>query len=132
MRQAGHFRRPRRRPAAAFGGAFHCLSGAKQAILWAWPPLLKKPAAAGSASRPTAAVVLLAVEGLLWLSERFHWLPKGWPVVIAIGAVGALLLLMSVSFAAALLFHWRFQYGILSLLVLTVAVALPCAGWRQT
>ncbi len=76
-------------------------------------------------------VVLLAVEGLLWLSERFHRLPKGWPAVIAIGAVGAFLLLMFLWFAAALLFRWRFQFSILSMLVLTVAVALPCA-WLET
>jgi hypothetical protein len=28
--------------------------------------------------------VLLAVEGLPWLSEQFRWLPKGWPVLITI------------------------------------------------
>ena len=75
--------------------------------------------------------VLLAVEGLLWLSERFQWMSKGWPVVTAIAAVGIFLLLMLLWFLLALLLRWRFQFSILSLFVLTVAVALPC-GWLET
>ena len=30
-------------------------------------------------------LVLLAVEGVLWLSEGFHWMSKGWPVVMPWG-----------------------------------------------
>ena len=37
-------------------------------------------------------LLLLAVEGLLWLSERFCWFPfnqhKGWTVLIAVASVG--------------------------------------------
>jgi hypothetical protein len=76
-------------------------------------------------------VVLLTVEGFLWLSEWLQWTSKGWPVLIAVAAVGAFLLVMLGWFVLALLFHWRFQFSILSLLVLTVAVALPC-GWLAT
>ena len=79
--------------------------------------------------------VLLAVEGFLWLSRAIPVVRlnqhKGWPVVIAIGAVGAFLLVMFLWFLAALVFRWRFQFSILSLLVLTVAVALPFA-WLAT
>ncbi len=79
--------------------------------------------------------VLLAIEGFLWLSERFRWFAftqhKGWTVLIAVGAVGMFLLLMFLWFLAALIFRWRFQFSILSLFVLTVVVALPC-GWLKT
>ena len=75
--------------------------------------------------------LLLAVEGLLWLSEHFHWMSKGWPVVTAIGTVAVFFVLMFLWFLAALVFRLRFQFSILSLLVLPVAVALPC-GWLAT
>ena len=75
--------------------------------------------------------VLLAVEGFLWLSERFQWMSKGWPVVVAVAAVATFFLLMLLWFLAALAFKWRFQFSILSLLVLVVAVALPFA-WLAT
>ena len=70
---------------------------------------------------------LLAVEGLLFVLQWFCWLPKGWPVLIAIAAVAVVMLLMFLWFAVALVFPWQFQFSIRSLLVLTVAVALPCS-----
>ena len=74
---------------------------------------------------------LLVVEGLLWLSERYTWFAfnqhKGWTVLIAVAAVGVAFLLMLLWFIASLLFRWRFQFSIRSLLVLTVAVAIPCS-----
>jgi hypothetical protein len=74
---------------------------------------------------------LLAVEGLLWLSERFQWLAfnekKGYTVLIAVASVGAAMLLMLFWLVASLLFRWRFQFSIRSLLVLVVAVAVPCS-----
>jgi hypothetical protein len=75
-------------------------------------------------------VTLLAVEGLLWLSNRLGWPPwhKGYAVLTAVAAVAVMLLLMLLWFGVAVLFHRRFQFGIRSLLVLTVAVALPF-GW---
>ncbi|MGD0898407.1 MAG: hypothetical protein ABR915_11265 [Thermoguttaceae bacterium] len=84
--------------------------------------------------RPTpdrAVIGLLALEGLLSLSERFRWFPfnahKGWTVLICVASVSAWVLLMLGWFAAALVFRWRFQFSIRSLLLLTVAVALPCS-----
>jgi hypothetical protein len=70
---------------------------------------------------------LLAVECLLWASERFRWFPKGWAVLIALATVGVAMLLMLVSFVLALVFRWRFQFSVRSLLVLVLAVALPCS-----
>ena len=76
-------------------------------------------------------VALLAVEGLLWLSERFHWFPfdehKGYAVLICLATVGAAFLLMSLWFLAALVFRLRFQFSIRSLLALTVVVAAACS-----
>ena len=76
---------------------------------------------------------LLVAECLLWLSERFRWFSfnthKGWTVLIVVAFVGLALLLMLLWFAAALVFRWRFQFSIRSLLVLTVAVAIPCSWY---
>jgi hypothetical protein len=71
--------------------------------------------------------VLPAVEGLLFLWEHFFRLPKGWPVLIAIAAAAMVMLMSFLWFAVALLFRWRFQFSIRSLLILTVAVAIPCS-----
>ncbi len=72
-------------------------------------------------------LALLAVEFLLFLSQWFRWLPKGWPVLIAVAAVGVVMLGMLVWLAAALIFRWRFQFSIRSLLVMAVVVAVPCS-----
>ena len=80
---------------------------------------------------------LLVVEGLLFLSERFHWFAfnehKGWTVLIAVASVSLAMLLMLLWFAASLLFRWRFQFSIRSLLVLTLVVAMPCSwlSWKM-
>ena len=73
----------------------------------------------------------LAATGLLFLSEHWRWFPfnekKGWTVLLAVAAVGAVLGVMLLWWLVALAFRWRFQVGISTLLVLTVAVALPCS-----
>ena len=73
----------------------------------------------------------LVVEGLLWLSEQYRWFRfnehKGWTVLIAVAVVGVTILLMLLWFTVALLFRRRFQFGIRSLLVLVVVVAVPCS-----
>ena len=74
---------------------------------------------------------LLVVEGLLWLSERFGWFAfnshKGWTVLICVAVVGGAMLLMLLWFIVALVFRWRFQFSLRSLLVLTLAVAVSCS-----
>lgn len=75
---------------------------------------------------------LLLVIGLLWLSERFQWFAfnhrKGWTVLIAVATVGAAALVMVLLWAVALVFHWRFQFGIRSLLVFCLVCSIA-AGW---
>jgi hypothetical protein len=65
---------------------------------------------------------LLALEAFLPLSARLHWIAKGWTVLIALLAAGV---------AVCAMLPWylrhRSQLGTRSLLVLAVAVALPCA-----
>ncbi len=74
---------------------------------------------------------LLALEGFLWLSERYRWFPfnehKGWTVLICLATVGTAFVLTFLWFLAAFVVRWRFQFSILSLLTLTVVVAAGCS-----
>lgn len=74
-------------------------------------------------------IISLLVEGILMMSDRFQWFAfnkhEGWTVLIAVAAVGFFLLGMLLWFAVACLFRWRFQFSIRSLLILTIAVAIP-------
>ena len=74
-------------------------------------------------------LALLAVEVLLWLSERFGWLGwhKGYAVLTGVAAVGVAMLVMLGWFGVALVFRRQFQFSIRTLLVLVVVVALPCS-----
>jgi len=80
---------------------------------------------------------LLAVEVFLLLSERFQWFAfnekKGYTVLIAVAAVCVVVALMLVWLVVSLLFRWRFQSSLRSLVVLVVAVAVPCCWieWQQ-
>jgi hypothetical protein len=71
----------------------------------------------------------LATTGLLFLSERWRWFPfnehKGYTVLIAVAGVGVVLATMLLWWLVALVTRWHFQFGIRTLLVLTVAVAMP-------
>jgi hypothetical protein len=71
--------------------------------------------------------LLLPVEGVLLLLNWFEKTPKGWAVLISIACVGVGLLFLLGWFVLALLFRWRFQYSLRSLLVLMVVVAIPCS-----
>jgi hypothetical protein len=74
---------------------------------------------------------LLVVVGLLWLSERYRWFGfnshKGWTVLVAVAVVAGAMLVMLLWFVVSMIFRWRFQFSIRSLLVLVVAVAVPCS-----
>ena len=74
-------------------------------------------------------LALLAVEVLLWLSERFGWLGwhKGYAVLTGVAVVGVAMVLVLVWFGVAVVFWRRFQFSLRSLLVLVVVVALPCS-----
>ena len=75
----------------------------------------------------------LAVTGLLFVSERGRWFPfnehKGWTVLLAVAAVGVVLVVMLLWLLVALIFRWRFQFGIRTLLVLVVARRCRSVGW---
>ncbi len=68
---------------------------------------------------------LLVLICVLWLSERFQWFGlnqhKGWTVLIAVAAVGVAALVMPLWWVASLMFRWRFQLGIRSLLTFCLA-----------
>jgi hypothetical protein len=70
-------------------------------------------------------VAVLAVEVGLFVSEP--WLPKGWPVLIAVACLLAAMAMVLLWFVVALFFRWRFQFSLRSLLVLTVVVAATCS-----
>ena len=76
-------------------------------------------------------IALLVVEVLLLLSEQFSWFGfnehKGWPVLIAIASVVIVLFAMLLWFAVGVVFRWKFQFSIRSLLALAVLVAIPCS-----
>ena len=72
--------------------------------------------------------VFLLVEGCFVLCDRLRWLGEdvrmGWILEACVGMVALLLLL---RFVAKLPFRWQFQFGIGSLLMLTVIVAILCS-----
>ena len=73
-------------------------------------------------------LLLLTVEVLLWLSDRFGWLGwhKGYAVLTSVAVVGMAIIAILGRFGVALVFGRRFQFSLRSLLVLVVAVAVPC------
>ncbi len=74
---------------------------------------------------------LLTVEGLVILSERSGWLddyPKGWPVLVTIAALACILLGIVFCSLISKRLRSQFRYRLSSLLLATVAIALPF-GW---
>jgi hypothetical protein len=69
--------------------------------------------------------LLLLVEATLFVFRP--WLSKGWPLLIAVACVGGAIIGLLLGYIFALLFRWRFQFSIRSLLLLTVAVAVLCS-----
>ena len=64
---------------------------------------------------------LLGIVSMLLLGDRFHWLglgsQKGYTVLAAAAIVAATTTFVLLWLIASLLFRWRFQFGIRSLLV---------------
>ena len=77
-------------------------------------------------------MLLLLAEVLLWLSNWLGWPAwhKGYAVLVGVAIVGAAMVLLGLWWAVALIVRWRFQFGIRTLLVLVVAVAVPCS-WLE-
>jgi len=67
------------------------------------------------------------VECLLWLSNRLDWphWHKGFAVLVAVTSVGVVLVTLLLWFAIALISRLKFQFTIRTMLILTIAVALP-------
>jgi hypothetical protein len=78
--------------------------------------------------RPTPGrliAALLAWEVVLLAVEPAGWIPKGYTVLLALASVVLTIAFLFAWFLFALVFRRRFQYSIRSLLLLTVAVAVP-------
>ncbi len=77
-------------------------------------------------------VVLLIIEGLLSLADRFQSFainrPKEYYLAIGVAGLALALVVMLISFLASLVTRRRIQFSISSLLLLTPAVAIPF-GW---
>ena len=74
-------------------------------------------------------LLLLLVEALLFLSNWLGWPAwhKGYAVLTGVAVVGVAMLGMLAWYGLALVFRRRFQFGIRSLLVLAIIVAIPCS-----
>jgi hypothetical protein len=72
---------------------------------------------------------LLVAECLLWLSDRAGWPAwhKGYAVLTCVAIVGAAMIGTGMWFVAALVLRRRFQFGIRTLLALTLVVAFVCS-----
>ena len=79
------------------------------------------------------ALLLLVAECLLWLSNRLAWPAwhKGYAVLVCVAAFGMTLLVGLLCFVVALVWRWRFQFTIRSLLIMAVSAALG-SGWLAT
>ncbi len=69
-------------------------------------------------------LALLPVWAGLFLCEHFRWLPRGYPVLLALATLAAILVFLLLWFAVALVFRRRFQFTIRSLLFLTLIVSI--------
>lgn len=68
--------------------------------------------------------------GLLYAAERWRFsiaYYKGWPVLLAVAVVGAVLLLIPAWMLAALLFRRRVRFGLRTLLVFVTLCAVVCS-----
>jgi hypothetical protein len=72
---------------------------------------------------------LLLAECLFWLSNRLGWPAwhKGYAVLTGVASVGVVLAALFLWWLAALLFRWRFQFSLRSLLILTLTTAGVCS-----
>ncbi|MGO8751436.1 MAG: hypothetical protein ACLQNE_36275 [Thermoguttaceae bacterium] len=69
-------------------------------------------------------IALLPVWGALFLFEHFHWLNKGYSVLFAVASMVAVLLFLLLWFVVALVFRWRFQYSIRTLLLVMLLASI--------
>ena len=72
-------------------------------------------------------LALVPVWAGFFLSDRFGRLPKGYPVLLATAIAAVILLFSFLWFVAAVVFRWRFQYSVRTLLLSTVIVSVWCS-----
>jgi hypothetical protein len=77
-----------------------------------------------------AIVLLLVVEAILFASERREWFAfnqhKGYTVLVALGVACGAVVALLLTGVASLLVRRRMQFSVRSLLLLVVAIAIPC------
>jgi hypothetical protein len=71
--------------------------------------------------------LLLVVELTLLLSNWIHWLPKEWTLLLAVASLGVAMVLFFAWFIFALLFRWRFQFSVRSILIFVTLFAVLCS-----
>lgn len=80
---------------------------------------------------PALVFIVLAMQGVLFLSEQYHWFwfneRKGYTVLIAVAATAAALLLIACAFAISALFKSNGTFGLATLLLMVPIIAIPCA-----
>jgi hypothetical protein len=69
--------------------------------------------------------------GVLYACERWRWFPihyqKGWPVLLAVAVVAAVLVLLPLWMLAGMIFKRRVQFGLATLLVFVTLSAVVCS-----
>ena len=81
----------------------------------------------GSCHRTLAGFMIatLAADGVLFSLEWYRALPRGWPVLAALGALFLGLTVLVLCFVLRLLLRRRCQFGIRSLFALVLVVSVP-------
>ncbi len=73
----------------------------------------------------------VVATGVLFASERWRWFPehyqKGWPVLLAVAVVAAVLVLLPAWMLAGVVFRRRVQFGLRTLLVFVTLCAVVCS-----
>jgi hypothetical protein len=69
--------------------------------------------------------------GVLFACERWRWFPvhyqKGWPVLLAVAVVWAVLVLLPAWMLVAMVFRRRVQFGLRTMLVFVTLCAVVCS-----
>ncbi|HEY2882816.1 MAG TPA: leucine-rich repeat domain-containing protein [Pirellulales bacterium] len=80
----------------------------------------------------TLLYLLLIAQATLMLSQRYRWFAfnehPGWAMLICIISVATAIVVLLAWLIAARLFRWRFQFSLLSLFLVVLAVGIVC-GW---
>ena len=91
-------------------------------------------AAARRWHHPTPAWLIYGAAvatGVLFAAERWRWFPehyqKGWPVLLAVAVVAAVLIVLPAWMLVGLVFRRRVQFGLRTMLVFVTLCAVVCS-----